>query len=60
MESNSKAVIKRLTKEGFELVTIRSSHHKYRKGGRTIIVPHPEKDLPKGTARAIANAAGWI
>ena len=33
---------------------------KFRKDGRTIIVPHPKKDLPEGTARAIARHAGWI
>ncbi|MEM9999456.1 MAG: type II toxin-antitoxin system HicA family toxin [Pseudomonadota bacterium] len=60
MESNSKAIIKRLVSEGYVLVTVRGSHHKYRKGSVTIIVPHPKKDLPKGTARAIAKAAGWL
>ena len=34
--------------------------HKLRKGIKTIIVPHPKKDLPTGTARAIAKQAGWI
>jgi predicted RNA binding protein YcfA (HicA-like mRNA interferase family) len=28
--------------------------------GRFVIVPHPKKDLPAGTARAIARQAGWI
>ncbi|WP_084694462.1 type II toxin-antitoxin system HicA family toxin [Sphingobium sp. YBL2] len=36
------------------------SHHKFRKGDRTIIVSHPKKDLPTGTARNIARAAGWL
>lgn len=39
---------------------IRGSHHKFRKGAVTIVVPHPKKDLPHGTARAIAKQAGWI
>tara|TARA_R110000824_G_scaffold303708_2_gene491469 strand:+ start:673 stop:855 length:183 start_codon:yes stop_codon:yes gene_type:complete len=60
MERSSKQIIRRLRKEGFELVSIRGSHHKYRKDGRTIIVPHPKKDLPVGTARSIARMAGWI
>ncbi|MEH6703048.1 type II toxin-antitoxin system HicA family toxin [Parasphingorhabdus sp.] len=60
MERSSKQIIKRLRKEGFELVSIRGSHHKYRKDDRTIIVPHPRKDLPVGTARSIARMAGWI
>ncbi|WP_417611121.1 hypothetical protein [Parasphingorhabdus sp.] len=25
-----------------------------------MIVPHPKKDLPVGTARSIARMAGWI
>lgn len=60
MERDSKAIIKRLKAEGFEIVSINGSHHKLRKGAKTIIVPHPKKDLPTGTARAIAKQAGWI
>tara|TARA_R110002033_G_scaffold76978_4_gene128606 strand:+ start:10112 stop:10294 length:183 start_codon:yes stop_codon:yes gene_type:complete len=60
MERSSKKIIQRLEADGFALVSIKGSHHKYRKNGRTIIVPHPKKDLPLGTARNIARAAGWI
>ncbi|ATW03883.1 type II toxin-antitoxin system HicA family toxin [Sphingopyxis sp. BSNA05] len=60
MERSSKQIIRRLRKEGYELVSVRGSHHKYRKDDRTIIVPHPRKDLPVGTARSIARMAGWI
>jgi predicted RNA binding protein YcfA (HicA-like mRNA interferase family) len=60
MERDSKAIIKRLKSDGFEVVSISGSHHKLRKGAKTIIVPHPKKDLPTGTARAIAKQAGWI
>ena len=60
MERDSKKIIKRLKDEGFELISVRGSHHKFRKGAVTIIVPHPKKDLPAGTARAIAKDAGWI
>jgi predicted RNA binding protein YcfA (HicA-like mRNA interferase family) len=60
MERNSKKIIKQLQVDGFQLVSIKGSHHKYRKGDRTIIVPHPKKDLPLGTARSIARSAGWI
>ncbi|WP_244441142.1 type II toxin-antitoxin system HicA family toxin [Mesorhizobium sp. STM 4661] len=52
--------MKRLKDEGFELISVRGSHHKFRKGTIVLIVPHPEKDLPAGTARAIAKQAGWI
>lgn len=60
MERDSKKIIKRLRDEGFKLISVRGSHHKFRKGALTIIVPHPKKDLPVGTARAIAKEAGWI
>lgn len=60
MERDSKKIIKRLKDEGFEEVSVRGSHHKFRKGDVTVIVPHPKKDLPLGTARAIAKQAGWI
>jgi predicted RNA binding protein YcfA (HicA-like mRNA interferase family) len=60
MERDSKKIIKRLKAEGFEEAAVKGSHHKFRKGGLTVVVPHPKKDLPLGTARAIAKQAGWI
>lgn len=57
---NSKKIIQRLLADGFKLVLVKGSHHKYRKNGQTIIVPHPKKDLPLDTARSIARMAGWI
>lgn len=60
MERDSRKIIKRLMDEGFELISIRGSHHKLRKGETVLVVPHPKKDLPVGTARAIAKQAGWI
>jgi predicted RNA binding protein YcfA (HicA-like mRNA interferase family) len=60
MERDSKRIVKRLKDEGFELISIKGSHHKFRKGPLTVIVPHPKKDLPIGTAREIAKQAGWI
>lgn len=59
MDLSSKSIIKRLKADGFEHVGSKGSHHKFRKGERTVIVPHPKKDLPLGTARAIAKQAGW-
>lgn len=60
MEKDSRKIIQRLKAEGYELVSVSGSHRKLRKGGKTIIVPHPKKDLPLGTARAISKQAGWI
>lgn len=60
IERNSRNIIKRLKKEGFAEVSVRGSHRKFRKGDCTVIVPHPKKDLPFGTAKNIARQAGWI
>ncbi|MFN5553211.1 MAG: type II toxin-antitoxin system HicA family toxin [Hyphomonadaceae bacterium] len=38
----------------------KGSPHKLAKDGRVVIIPHPEKDLPLGTARSIAKMAGWL
>lgn len=59
IERSSRLIVKRLTADGFELVAVKGSHHKLRKGERTVIVPHPKRDLPLGTARSIAQMAGW-
>jgi predicted RNA binding protein YcfA (HicA-like mRNA interferase family) len=58
-ERSSRKIVKRLLADGFELVAVKGSHHKFRKGDRTVIVPHPKRDLPLGTARNIALMAGW-
>ena len=60
MERSSKAIIKRLKIEGWDHISARGSHHRFRRGPVTLIVPHPEKDLPLGTARSIARMAGWL
>lgn len=59
METNSRKIIRRLQKEGWFHKSTRGSHHKYEKDGAIIVVPHPKKDLPIGTARQIYRAAGW-
>lgn len=52
-------LIRELKAHGFELVTVRGSHHKYRNNvGVTVIVPHPKKDLGKGLIAAIRKQAG--
>lgn len=55
MERDSRKIVKRLLAEGFELVTVSGSHHKFRRGAVVLVVPHPKRDLPIGTARAIAK-----
>ena len=60
METNSRKLIKSLEKDGFELVKVVGSHHKFKKGDKTVTVPHPKKDLPLGTVRSIYKQAGWL
>jgi predicted RNA binding protein YcfA (HicA-like mRNA interferase family) len=58
---NSRDMIDRFNSEGWVLVNVRGSHHNYRHPdyqGR-VTVPHPKKDLPKGTVRSIFRQAGW-
>ena len=59
MLRNSRDIVRRLKTEGFELVSVKGSHHKFRKGAIVVVVPHPKKDLPVGTARSIARQVGW-
>lgn len=58
LETNSRKLLKLLKEAGFEEVSKRGSHLKLRKGDRTVILPHPKKDLPLGTVRSIYEAAG--
>jgi len=59
--SDSRDIIRRLQSDGFELVAVRGSHHKFvhRTKHRMVIVPHPKRDLPKGTVHSIYKQAGW-
>ncbi|HEU0155895.1 MAG TPA: type II toxin-antitoxin system HicA family toxin [Stellaceae bacterium] len=57
---NSREVIRALEDDGWRRVRIKGSHHVFRhkaKPGR-VIVPHPERDIPIGTLRAIERQSG--
>ena len=55
----SAEVIRVLERNGFESVSQRGSHLKFRNvAGRTVIVPHPKKELPAGTTRSIIRQSG--
>ncbi|MGQ0672445.1 MAG: type II toxin-antitoxin system HicA family toxin [Hyphomicrobium sp.] len=62
LERRSRAIIAQLQREGWMLVAIEGSHHKFKRQGTAqhIVAPHPKKDLPKPIARKIAKQAGWI
>lgn len=61
MLTNSRDIIRRLQQEGWMLVRITGSHHVFKNPttGKTLVVPHPKKDLGKGLVRAIYKDAGW-
>jgi predicted RNA binding protein YcfA (HicA-like mRNA interferase family) len=57
---SSAAVIKALSADGWVLDRTKGSHHVFkhpRKPG-LVVVPHPKKDLPKGTVKSISKQAG--
>ncbi|HWN51136.1 MAG TPA: type II toxin-antitoxin system HicA family toxin [Xanthobacteraceae bacterium] len=61
MLRDSRDIIKRLLRDGFEQTSIRGSHYKFvhLTTRRHVIVPHPKRDLPIGTVRSIYKQAGW-
>ncbi len=56
----SREVIRRLTAAGWLLVATKGSHHQFRHPTRPgrVTVPHPNKDMPIGTLRAIERQSG--
>jgi len=57
----SQEVIRRLVKDGWRRVRTKGSHHQFKHPQRPglVTVPHPKKDIPLGTLRAIEKQAGW-
>ncbi|MBC2856964.1 type II toxin-antitoxin system HicA family toxin [Cetobacterium sp. 2A] len=58
MSYNSKDLIQLLKNNNWILDRINGSHHIFVKGSLTISVPHPRKDMKKGTYFSILKAAG--
>ncbi|MDR0775411.1 MAG: type II toxin-antitoxin system HicA family toxin [Azonexus sp.] len=58
---DSRDVISRLKREGWEQVHVAGSHHKFKhpRIHGIVTVPHPKKDLPIGTLHNIYRQAGW-
>ena len=55
---SSQKIIVTLIKNGFQFISQRGSHQKYRKGDKTVIVPAPRKEIPIGTFRSIVRQSG--
>lgn len=62
IERNSRKILARLKQDGWTIVSVEGSHHKlaHPRHKHKIILVHPKKDLPIGTARQIHKAAGWL
>jgi predicted RNA binding protein YcfA (HicA-like mRNA interferase family) len=61
MLTNTRQIIQRLKREGWNLVRVKGSHHQFKhpaKPGR-VTVAHPKKDIPIKTAREIYRIARW-
>lgn len=60
MDRDSRKLKRLLEADGWQLVATVGSHHQYKhpiKPGK-LTLPHPKRDLPIGTVRAIYRAAG--
>jgi predicted RNA binding protein YcfA (HicA-like mRNA interferase family) len=56
---SSTEMIRALEQHGFCLASQKGSHRKYKNAaGRITIVPHPKKEVPIGTTRAIVRQSG--
>ena len=57
---SSKEIIRLIQKDGWALCRTKGSHHQFKHPSKPglVTVPHPKKDLPTGTARAILRSAG--
>ncbi|WP_438767925.1 type II toxin-antitoxin system HicA family toxin [Kushneria sp. TE3] len=56
----SSDLIDELTRDDWELVRVKGSHHHFRHPTKpgTVTVPHPKKDLSKGLVTGIRKSAG--
>jgi predicted RNA binding protein YcfA (HicA-like mRNA interferase family) len=60
MLRNSRDIIRRPEHEGFVLMNVVGSHHKFQHpDGRVVSVPHPRRDIPLGTVFSIYKQANW-
>ena len=53
-----KDLLKTLQKDGWEIVSIKGSHHKLKKDNKKIVLPVHGKDIPKGTLHQIMKNVG--
>ena len=61
MDRDSRAIIRRLRKDGWGLDRVKGSHHQFVHPVHTgvVTVAHPVKDIPIKTLMGIYRWAGW-
>ena len=59
-EQEVREILKRLRKEGWTERSGKGSHVVFFKDGAAVTVPTSKKEVPIGTYRNIAKAAGWM
>lgn len=58
-EQEVREILRRFRKEGWDEASGKGSHVVFRKDGMTVSVPASKHEVPLGTYRSIAKAAGW-
>ncbi len=56
---SGQAVARALQRGGFEFVSSRGSHHKYRDAAGHVVIVPMHRELAPGTLRSILRQAGW-
>lgn len=59
-EQETREVLRRLRREGWELESGKGSHVVARRHGAMVVVPTAKHEIPIGTYRNIAKGAGWL
>lgn len=62
MERDSRKLIRLLEKDGWVHIGTTGSHYHFKHPGKPgkVTIPHPRKDLPVGTVRALLRQAGLL
>lgn len=58
----SRELIKEIQADGWYLARVTGSHHHFKHDSKLgiVTIPHPKKDLPKGTIKSILKQAGLV
>ena len=61
MERDSRKLINMLENDGWRHVATKGDHFQFKHPNRPgrVTVPHPKKDIKKGTVMSIYRQAGW-